>query len=493
MTKRRRLIILLINRKGLGPGKKGLLLKKLLSVLLTLVFLSAMVTLASAELVLPEAVAVIGPEAFADCEHAEVLTVYHANATIAEDALEGSGIHTIRCYRGATEIIAFARRHGLQVEYLDEASAVTIWVSGSVTDVTERQVAAFKAAYPQYANVDVRILAKGEGDAVSDLADAEERADIFGFAQDQLLTLKHMDMLDPVISADAVRGRNAAGSVSASELGGTLYAYPMTADNGYFLYYDKSVVTDPTSLESILEACENAGKKFYMELTSGWYQVACFFGAGCHLEFTLSESGETFEGVQIDYASANGVKAMRSLIRIIGSNAFVDGSSAYSAENWAALVSGTWDSEAARAYLGSSFAAAKLPTVDGYQMKSFGGFKCLGVTPQPNSDKRTLCHALADWLTNESCQLERFEAAGWGPSNLAAQQSEAVQGDQVLAALAEQAGYAVPQGVLPGGYWMLASALTAEIQDGDYNQASDEAIMARLVQFENDVRALVNP
>ena len=468
-------------------------MKKLLSVLLALVLISALVPLSSAELVLPEAAAVIGSEAFVDCGNAEILTIYNANATIAEDALDGSGIHTIRCYRGAAEIIAFANRHGIDVEYLDEAPSVTIWVSGTVTSATERQVAAFKTAYPQYADVDVHILAKGEGDAVSDLADAEERADIFGFAQDQLLTLKHMDMLDPVIGAEAIRGRNAAGSVSASELGGTLYAYPMTADNGYFLYYDKSVVTDPTSLESILEACENAGKKFYMELTSGWYQVACFFGAGCHLEFTLSESGETFEGVQIDYASANGVKAMRSLIRIIGSDAFVNGSSAYSAENWAALVSGTWDSEAAKAYLGDHFAAAKLPTVDGYQMKSFGGFKCLGVTPQQNSDRRTLCHALADWLTNESCQLERFEEAGWGPSNLAAQQSEAVRGDQVLTALAEQASYAVPQGMLPGGYWMLASALTEEILNGDYNEASDKAIMTRLVQFENDIRALLDP
>jgi len=467
-------------------------MKKLLSMLLTLALVFALIPASLAELVLPESVAVIGSEAFANCEDAEILTIYNSNAGIAENALDGSGIRIIRCYRDAEQIISYAGRHNIQVEYLDEDLSVTIWVSGNITELTESQVAAFKTAYPQYADVTVNIVPRSEADATDDLEHTEDRPDLFGFAQDQLAVIRNMGLLDPVVNAAAVRNRNTAGSVRAAEMGGTLYAYPMTADNGYFLYYNKSVVTDPSSLESILASCEAAGKKFYMEVNSGWYQVAYFFGAGCSLEFTVSDSGE-LASVDIDYANANGVKAMKSLIRTIGSGAFVNGSDVSTAENWAAIVSGTWDSEGAKAYLGNNFAAAKLPTVDGYQMKSYGGFKMLGVTPQANSDRRTLCHALADWLTDENCQIGRFEEAGWGPSNTAAQQIDALQEDPALTALAEQAAYAVPQGMIPAGYWMLASELITEIMEGEFSQASDETIMERLVQFENDIRALAGP
>ena len=49
-----------------------------------------------------------------------------------------------------------------------------------------------------------------------------------------------------------VTAENDAGSVAAATLGDVMYAYPLTSDNGYFLYYDKSVVTDPNTLETII-------------------------------------------------------------------------------------------------------------------------------------------------------------------------------------------------------------------------------------------------
>ncbi|MBR3332709.1 MAG: extracellular solute-binding protein [Clostridia bacterium] len=467
-------------------------MKKFLSILTALICAFALISPSFAELAVPEAVAVIGSEAFADCENAQILTVYNSGATIAEDALTGSGIHTIRCYRDAEEIIAFADRHGINVEYLDEEPSITVWISGKINNLTERQVAAFKQAYPQYATVPVTIVTASEADAVDDLQNADTQPDIFGFAQDQLAVLKNMGKLDPVINAGEIRNRNTAGSVRAAEIGGTLYGYPMTADNGFFLYYDKSVVTDPSSLESILASCEAAGKKFYMEINSGWYQIAYFFGAGCSMSFTVSDTGE-FESVDIHYANENGLKAMRNLISTIGSDAFVNGSRVDVAENWAAIVSGTWDSYGAREYLGSNYAAAKMPTVGGDQMMSYGGYKMLGVTPQEDSGRRTLCHALADWLTNGNSQLEHYSEAGWGPSNIAAQQSEAVQGDQALTALAQQDAYAVPQDQIPGGYWGLATGLITEIMEGEFDDATDETILARLQQFEDDIRALTEP
>ena len=184
---------------------------------------------------------------------------------------------------------------------------------------------------------------------------------------------------------------------------------------------------------------------------------------------------------------------MKGLIRTIGSPAFVNGSIVSDASNWAAIVSGTWNTAAAKQYPGNNYAAAKLPAIDGYQMKSFGGYKLMGVRPQENAERSAFCHDLADWLTGEGCQLERYDETGWQPSNITAQQSEDIQNDEALKALADQAACAVPQGRFPGGYWELASELVQEIISGNLSGATDEMLMLRLQQFEDDIRGLVTP
>ncbi|MCR4875736.1 MAG: extracellular solute-binding protein, partial [Clostridiales bacterium] len=127
---------------------------------------------------------------------------------------------------------------------------IKIWVAEAVVDFTKEQVETFKAAHPEYANMTVVVEPVGEGDAASNMiTDVEAGADIFGFAQDQLARLVSAGALETVeeSNAEAVKAENDAGSVAAVTLGDTMYAYPMTSDNGYFLYYDKSVVTDPST------------------------------------------------------------------------------------------------------------------------------------------------------------------------------------------------------------------------------------------------------
>ena len=142
-----------------------------------------------------------------------------------------------------------------------------------------------------------------------------------------------------------------------------------------------------------------------------------------------------------DYASDAGVKALKSMIKVSQSPAFVNGSSVSNATNLCAIVDGTWDASAAKEALGDNYAATKLPTVDGYQLGGFGGFKMLGVKPQTDDDKLAACDALAAFLTSEEVQIARFNAVGWGPSNLNAQKNEAVQADEALSALAAQLAF----------------------------------------------------
>ena len=362
-----------------------------------------------------------------------------------------------------------------------------IWVAEAAVDFTSAQVEAFKAANPEYADMTVKIEPLGEGDAASNVLTAVEgAADLFGFPQDQLTRLVAAGALEEVEpgNAETVKVENDAGSVAAATLGDTMYAYPLTSDNGYFLYYDKSVVTDPSTLEGILADCEAAGKSFYMEINSGWYQTAFFFGAGCTLTYDTDDTGALTQ-CNVDYASENGVKALKSIIKLAQSPAFVNGSSISNATNVAAIVDGTWDSEAAKELFGDNYAAAKLPTVDGYQMSGFGRFKMLGVKPQTDEAKLGACDALAAFLTGEEVQVARYNAVGWGPSNLAAKADPAVQADEAFSALGEQLAFTIPQGQYPGDYWSLATALGDSVISGEYDNADDAALMAALQTFQD--------
>ena len=362
-----------------------------------------------------------------------------------------------------------------------------VWVADAAVDFTNQQVEAFKAANPDFADMTVTVEAVGEGDAAGKvITDVDAAADIFGFAQDQLARIVAagaIEIVEPT-NGEAVKAENDAGAVAAVTMGDELYAYPLTSDNGYFLYYDKSVVTDPSTLEGILADCEAAGKSFYMEINSGWYQTAFFFGAGCTLTYDSDNEGN-LTACNVDYASEDGLKALKSMIKLASSPAFVNGSSVSNATNVAAIVDGTWDSEAAKELFGDNYAAAKLPTVDGYQMSGFGGFKMLGVKPQEDEAKLAACDALAAWLSSGDVQLARYEALGWGPSNLAAQQSDAVKADVALSALADQLQYTIPQGQYPGDYWSLATGLGDNIIGHKYDGADDEALMTALTEFQD--------
>ncbi len=372
---------------------------------------------------------------------------------------------------------------------------ITIWVAENVQSFTDEQVAAFMEANPQYAGYTVRTEPVGEGDAANNMiTDVEGGADIFGFAQDQLARLVSAGALMPITGdyATFVAEQNDAGAAGAAKMGDTTFAFPMTSDNGYFLYYDKSVVTDPSSLDAIVADCEAAGKSFYMEINSGWYQPAFFFGAGCTLTYDSDDMGN-FTNCNIDYATDKGLTALKAIINLHKSPAFVNGSSLSSATNVGAIVDGTWDSGAAQDLFGDNYACAKLPTVtvDGttFQLGGFGGFKLIGIKPQTDANKMAVCLALAQYLSSADVQIARYKAAGWGPSNLTAQQSEDVKADVALSALAEQLALTIPQGQYPNDYWSLATSLGDTVIAGEYDNATDDELMAVLQEFETTCKS----
>lgn len=380
-------------------------------------------------------------------------------------------------------------------------SQIRVWVPEEVVTITQNAVNNWlKTDGKEYLEkYTVTVSAMSEDNAATQmLTDVDAGADIYSFAQDQLARLVAAGALSPVGGEflTKVKEENVSGSVNAASLDEKTYAYPETADNGYFMYYDKSVVTNPGSLESILADCEKVGKKFYMNMQSGWYNISFFFGAGAYVDYEVDKEGKV-TACNSNLHSDNGVTALKAMIELTSKSTYgqsENGAPKFNPQGGdaAVLISGVWDSATVKNYLGENYATAKLPTftVDGntYQMGSFGGYKLIGVKPQNDSEKLLFCHKLASYLAGEEMQRIRFEEKGWGPSNINVQNSEAVKADIALEALSAQLEYSTLQGQYPNEYWNIMEAFGTDLNSGKYKNYTDEQLSDVLKALETDLK-----
>ncbi len=378
---------------------------------------------------------------------------------------------------------------------------IKVWVAEEIVELTKTQIDNYNATNTDGIVINATIEPVGEGDAATAMTtDIEAGADIYCFAQDQAARLIQAGALAQlgVAAGENVTANNDPGAVSAVTSGDILWAYPLTADNGYFMYYDKSVISEDIvdDMSALIAACEAAGRNFSFELENAWYFVSYFFATGCTSDWVTDDDG-AFISVNDTFNSANGLIAAKGIQELVTSSCYVNSSTTADFEAAvpsAVVVSGTWNYENALGILGENMGVADLPsfTVDGetYHLASYNGCKLMGVKPQTDPVKAAVLHKLAQYLTGEQCQLERFEAKGWGPANLAAQQNEKVQESVHLAALWAQNAYSVPQGQIHGSWWDIGKVVATNIKNGmDLQEALDtyQASMEALFNMSDEV------
>ena len=393
---------------------------------------------------------------------------------------------------------------------------LTVWAATNVKAQFQEQANRWAAEMAKEENggfdVGVTVSAVGEGEAASNMiTDVQAGADLFCFAQDQLARLRSAGALTEIVDANLkakIIADNDEVSVSAASVGDSLVAYPLTSDNGFFMYYDKSVFTDESKLENledIISVCEAAGKKIYFNCAgSAWYNAAFFFGFGCESTWKTNSQGLFYEYTDT-YNSDDGIKACTALYNLVNTHksVFVDNSGA--ADAWkqddsgkisgAVCVSGTWDYTASVTALGTNLGATDLPSVtvgeDTVHLASFAGCKLMGVKPQTDAKRGALSQLLAQELTGAACQLERFNAFGWGPSNLADQETEAVKSSIALSALRKQNEYSVIQGQYPGDWWTSCAAIGQALA-ADSCGGTRAEIKAILNKYESTIDSYIN-
>ena len=371
-----------------------------------------------------------------------------------------------------------------------------LWVPEAAVELTTKQIEDFNKSNAHGIKVIPEIDKVSESEmATQVLNDVTQAADMYFFAQDQFARLVRGGALAevPADMVAAIEAENDADVVSAGKSGSTQYAYPLTNDNGYFMYYDKSIIPeeDLDSMEKLIADCENAKKYFAFEQdTSAWYNASFFFGAGCHSNWVVDDNGKVV-GVDDDFDSDKGLIAVKGMEKLVKSEYFLSSSQAGEFSRDAAIVvSGPWAYTDVKGILGDNLGATDLPSfeVDGkeYHLGSFRGCKLLGVKPQSDGDRQAAMHILAQYLTSESAQMERFNTLAWGPANTKAAADPAVQANPALTALKLQQPYAVKQDQIDGSWWDIAKVISTEVKEAQ----SDEDLKSALSNYSTKIYAI---
>lgn len=366
---------------------------------------------------------------------------------------------------------------------------LTVWMEERNFEVMKEMIESFKQNYAGQADFEIHLVDNDSGITRDNLlADVHNGADVFSMADDQLLSLIAAGALSPVPDSEEVSSANIAESVSASSYKDTLYAYPYTADNGYFLYYDKSYLSesDVQTMDGILAVAQEAGKKVSMDLSSGWYLYSFFGQTG--MELGLNPDGVTnYCNWNTTEGAIKGTDVAEAMLQITANPAFISQSDdqfidGVMSGDVIAGVSGSWQSVAIHNAWGDDYGACKLPTYtcagQQIQMASYTGYKMLGVNAY--SEHVEWAHKLAQWLTNEQNQIIWFEKQNQGPSNIKAAASDEVQNVPAMRALSEQSQYGSLQRV-GNHYWNACTEFGGFVVEGNPDGRLLQDIMDKLV------------
>ena len=379
---------------------------------------------------------------------------------------------------------------------IDDAGTydIKVWVDDKIVDLTRTQIQSFVSESMGKYDIRATVEPQSEGTAASSmLQDVQSGADIFCFAQDQLARLKVAGAVSKLTGSYAsfIKKSNSEDSVKAASIGQNVYAFPATSDNGYFLYYDKSIISDEDAkdMSTILARCKASGKKINFEGKSNGFYTASYFLATpkdgdkplCHSNWTLDEETGRFTAYDDTFASENGMIAAKGLKELDDTSLVAANALASKLGDTAcAVISGIWEYEVAKNRLKDNLGCAELPSfqVDGksYHLGSFDGYKLFGVKPQVDAKKASVCRKLAKYLCGEACQTQRFKKVAWGPTNVVSSAKDDVLAHPGLAALAKQHTYATQQSQCPGA-WFVSLAAAAKTIKKDSSDAEIRNIL----------------
>lgn len=393
------------------------------------------------------------------------------------------------CILTASALLGLAGCGGDSTTPTEEAPEIMIWAPSEEQQVIKAVVDEYNATATS--KIKYQFTAVSEADGGTTLQsdpNVKNAPALVAAADDHMFGLVSKNIIAeiPAKWADPIKQNNTEVSVTGATVNGKVYGFPISSDNGYFLYYDKRSVTEEQAktLESLLDTCKNAGKQFRMDLANGWYANSIPQAIGIagvdSLRYSANADGEAIYTINWDTEIvAKATKAVSDLLNQTYKDVLLMGAdevmvSGFQNGTMIAGVSGTWMLPNLQTAIGAeNVGACKLPTftVDGtaHQMASFSGSKVYVINKYRPAAEQKQAAIVAELLTNKAAQLKRFELRKSIPCNKEALTDSAYTENANVAvkALAEQNNYAAVQAIsAENRYWDQGKAIGQAIYDG---------------------------
>ena len=394
---------------------------------------------------------------------------------------------------------------------------LTVWAPQEHQELYKQFIEDFKAANPEYADMKIEMGVSSESDAYTNVSKApQDAADVYSFANDQLYNLIKVGGLSEIGGTyrTEVEKNNSEGIVKAGMQGDKLYAFPISSDNGYFLYYDKTVVTDydeTTTFADVGEQCEAKGKNFSVTVGDAWYCYGVFSGFGAKYEVEYNDAGEETK-ITCDYDGEKGMKAAEFInsLALTDNFQYLDGGNsgdqalvlntyignADTCKTLGAFVGGTWlFDHVAKAWGEENVGCTYLPLMDANdpnsRMRSFIGGKMVGVNNF--AENKELAYDFAAFISNYDCQMARFEKLGMGPSNLKALEQQSVKENVALSGLAAQVNMAGDAQLnVPSTFWSAVQNFGTAVGYQNKGGMTTEQLQSELDKLKEDIVTLTS-
>ena len=388
-----------------------------------------------------------------------------------------------------------------------DSDAVIVWATAAEQAVVNKVVEEYNRNATEEEKIKVNYKAVAEGDTGTEVAkdpSGKNTADLFLVADDQIYNLQSKNTILDITSAYGaqITKDNTETSVIGASYNGKVYGFPVTNDNGYFLWYNGDALKDSEvgKLEDLLKVCQNKNKKFLIDIANGWYAPTFFLSpdtcgvdslrwgenADGDVVYTIKDWDTKTKGVAVAEAARTLFQTYENNITTGGNADIVAG---FEDGSIIAAVSGTWMLNDLKAKC-ENLKATKLPTIKvgtkDCQMGTFTGSKvyCVNATKtgDANVAKRNKALKLANALTTKASQLIRFAERATVPCNKSALQDEAYTKNVDIGAKALQAqveaAAAVQSLSAEGRYWDVGAAIGLAILEGEYGEyANMEALL----------------
>lgn len=377
-------------------------------------------------------------------------------------------------------------------------SSKTIVVSGSGED--QEFVTTYAQKYLADNNLSgeytIKYVQHGEDKVDTEVTDwkGNDSPDLYSFACDKTVGLVAAGALAAVPEADVTdMNKNLTkAAVESATLAGTVYAYPWTTSNGYFMYYDSSIVSETEAatldLDGWIKKAKDNNLKLAFPFKTAWYAIGTMTSFGASWSVTYDQSGKATASSS-NFNSDAGKKAAKIMDKVIHSGVYQDSQAAPGSTNEVlACLNGSWaiSGDDATQWSASNVKATKLPNVtidsETQHIRSFIGTKLYGVNPQKSSGNETrlnVIRGMAKYFLSDTVQEARFDANQSAPSSKAVGALEKVTSNMYVAALADQGADGVVQANLPAKIWDTTTTLVQAMIDST-TELTDEALTTQL-------------